>query len=115
MAHWTAAAIIKRIHDEINVLMPKRYFCTYIKFIVFKKHILQAANTDLYNSFFVPKAHIASVKIYHFLYKLNQVKVSESYFEGFFCTLGSNGLSKMAKREMQLGSGKPFVCTRELI
>ena len=36
--------------------MPKRYFCTSIWFRVFKKQMLQAANTDLFNPS-VPKAH----------------------------------------------------------
>ena len=41
----------------VNPLMPKGYFCTSIKYIVFK---LQAANTDLFNPI-VPKVH-SSVK-----------------------------------------------------
>ena len=44
------------IEQIINALMPKRYFCTYIQFIAFKKHMLQAANTDLFDSL-DPKAH----------------------------------------------------------
>ena len=39
-----------------NPLMPKRYNCTSIYFSVFKKQMLQAANTDLFNPL-VPKAH----------------------------------------------------------
>ena len=37
-------------------LMPEKYFCTSIWFIVFKIQMLQAANTDLFNPL-VPKAH----------------------------------------------------------
>ena len=55
----------------INPLMPKSYFCT--SNLVYKKQMLQAANTDLFHPL-VLKAHnaIVSVKIYYFLYKLSQ-------------------------------------------
>ena len=33
----------------LNPSMPKRYFCTSKQFIVFKKQMLQAANSDLFN------------------------------------------------------------------
>ena len=47
--------------------MPKKYFCTSVKFIVFKQQMLQAANTDL----FYPKLTIVSVKIKYFFDELN--------------------------------------------
>ena len=39
-----------------NPLIPKWYFCTSIYFMVFKKQVLQAANTDVFNSL-VTKAY----------------------------------------------------------
>ena len=36
--------------------MPNRYFCTSIKFLLFRKQMLQAVNTDLFNQL-VPKSH----------------------------------------------------------
>ena len=39
--------------------------------MVFKKQMLQAASTGLFDPL-VPKAHNRSVKIYYFLYKLSQ-------------------------------------------
>ena len=36
--------------------MPKRYIYTSLKFLFFKKQMLQAANTDVFNPS-VPKAH----------------------------------------------------------
>ena len=47
----------------INPLMPKRYFCTTISFIVFKKQMIQGANTD--HNPWVSKAHNC-VKTYQF-------------------------------------------------
>ena len=41
--------------------MTKRYFCTSIELIVFKKLILQAANTDLLNQS-IPKAHNSEIQ-----------------------------------------------------
>ena len=44
--------------DHFNPLMPKRYFCTSILFIVLylQENKLQAVNTDLFNPL-VPKVH----------------------------------------------------------
>ena len=44
------------IMKHFNPLMPKRYFYTSILFLVFRKQMLQTANTDLFNQL-VPKAH----------------------------------------------------------
>ena len=35
--------------NKINPLMPKRCFCASIYFMVFKKQMFQAANTELFN------------------------------------------------------------------
>ena len=40
----------------VNPIMPNRYFYTSVLFIVFKKQMLQGANTDLFNPL-VSKAH----------------------------------------------------------
>ena len=37
------------ISIQFNPLTPQRYFCTSNEFTVFKKQVLQAANTDLFN------------------------------------------------------------------
>ena len=38
-----------KVPSSVNPLMPKRCFCASIQFLVFKKQMLQAANTDLFN------------------------------------------------------------------
>ena len=50
--------------------MPKGLLYLYFNYR-FKKQMLQAANTDLFNPSF-PKAH-NNVKVYHSLYKLSQL------------------------------------------
>ena len=54
--------------------------------------MLQGASTDL--NPIVPKAHIVSVKINYFLYKLSYWQpVKASLKISIFCTLGTNGLN----------------------
>ena len=54
-------SLSKRVIDP---LMPKRYFCTSsFFFLVFKKQMLQATNTDLFNPL-VPKAHNSKCQKY---------------------------------------------------
>ena len=48
---------VARMQQQVNPLLPKRYFCASIQFIVFKKQLLQGANTDLFFNPSVPKAH----------------------------------------------------------
>ena len=55
--------------------MPKRYFYTSIKFLVFKKQVLQAANTDLFNPL-VPTAHNSECQNPLFPLQIKPVKVS---------------------------------------
>ena len=52
----TAAGTIFAQVRSFNPLMSKRYFSTSKLFIVLKKPMLQAANTDLFNPL-VPKFH----------------------------------------------------------
>ena len=55
--------------------MPKRYFCTSIKFLVFKKQMLQAANTGLFNPL-DPRAHNSECQNLLFPLQINPVKIS---------------------------------------
>ena len=55
----------------INPLMPKRYFCTSIKLVVFKKQ--EAANTDLFNPL-VPEAHNSECQNVPFPLQISQQK-----------------------------------------
>ena len=66
----------------LNPLMPKRYFCTSIKFIVFKKQTLQGANTDLLNPL-VPKAHNSECQNLQFSLQIKPLKVSLKLVCGF--------------------------------
>ena len=55
--------------------MQKRYFCTSIKLTVFKKQMLQAANTDLFNPL-VSKAQNSECQNLQFPLQIKPVKVS---------------------------------------
>ena len=59
-------------HRLINPLMPKKYFCT--SFIVFKRQMLQAANTDLFNPL-VPNAYNSECQNLLFPLQIKPVKV----------------------------------------
>ena len=60
--------------------MPKRYFCTSIKFIVFKKQILQASNPDLFNPLFT----LSECQNHLFPLKIMPEIVSWSWFADFY-------------------------------
>ena len=59
----------------LNPLMPKRYFCTSIKFKVFKKQQLQTANTDIFLPK-VPKAQNSEFQNLLFRLQIKPVKIS---------------------------------------
>ena len=64
-------------HDMLNPLMPKSAFCTSIKFIAFKKQMLQSASSDLFNPL-VPKAHNSECQniLFHLQIKPYEYEVS---------------------------------------
>ena len=70
--------------------MPK-YFCTSIKCIVFKKQMLQAASTDLFN-LVVPKASECLNIILSSQIKPVKVNLKLNWQIFIFCILGTNGL-----------------------
>ena len=63
------------LKPNFNPLMPKRYFCTFIFFIVFKKQMLQPASTDLFNPL-VLKTHNSERQNLQFPLQIKPVKVS---------------------------------------
>ena len=71
-----------------------RYFCTSIYLIVFKKQILQATNTVLFN-LSVLKAHNSECHYLLFPLQIKPVKSVKASMRIFiFCTLSTNGLNK---------------------
>ena len=62
--------------------MSKGYFCTSISFIVVKKQMLQAANTDPYNPF-VPKAQNSGCQNLLFPLQSKPAKVNLKQIGGF--------------------------------
>ena len=60
--------------------MPKGYFYTSISFIVFKKQMSQAANTDLLNPY-VPKAHNSEWQNPLFPLQINPIVPDAHYSE----------------------------------
>ena len=76
--------------------MPKRYYCTsIIQFIIFKKHMLQAAITDLFSPL-VTKAHnsVSKSKIpLTYLASKSQLILACGFY---FCTRGTSVLRKLS-------------------
>ena len=76
----------------INPLMPKRYFCTSILFVVFKKKICTRSQHWPCKPL-GPRAYNSDCQNLLFPLQVKPVKVSLSYLWIFiFCTVGTNGL-----------------------
>ena len=79
-----------------NPLMPRKYFCNCIKFIVFKKQMLQAANTDLSNPL-VPKARNSERQNLLFHLQIKSVKVILKLIGRFLFFAPSRGCKGLAR------------------
>ena len=74
--------------------MPKRYFCTFIKFVAYKKQMLQTANTDPFYPLSL-KITMLEYQILPFPFQIKPEKGQLKRVCGFFifCTLGTDGLT----------------------
>ena len=82
---WRLEQVAQRMPKKkgcFNPLMPKGYFGTSIKCIGFKKQMLQAANTELFNRS-VPKAHNSESQNLPFPLQIRPVKSQLKLVCGF--------------------------------
>ena len=68
--------------QELNPLVPKVYLCTLLAFIIFKKPMVQAANTDLFNPL-VPQTQTRECQNLPFPLQIRQSKARLKQVGGF--------------------------------